>query len=550
MRGGFGLDSGRHRLTSVTYIPGTLRALRRAEESRPGAKTCPISVASRVSPWSKWPIVLVIIGLLLGGILKGQELITSARVRNIADQNSGVQAAYYGFIDRYRQVPGDWSQSSAVKSIPGVTTGGDSSGRLDSSNAWDEGLALWEHLSKSGFIQGNYTGGSSKPDQDDVNLAPRNAFNGFLMLYSSSDYYDSSSTPSEKLNLVLGTGIPVNVVAELDRKIDDGLPQSGVVRQALTSGGKFDSVSQSKAAPASTPRRRRISGTSPRTSRTATPSISTRHGAMADTAAPALAFRGVGKSFGQRVVLADINLEIARGEALGLVGVNGAGKTTLLRALLDLARPDQGSIEVFGTPASQADARQHLSYLAERFSPPGFATGLELLRYLLALHGLTFDLAQAREQALALDLDPAALARPARHYSKGMAQKLGLIACVLARRPLLVLDEPMSGLDPRARARFKRCLAAPAGDGRNAVLQHPPAGRRRSAVRSHRGVGRRAAGLRRHTGRPASRPRHVYTGRSVPVPARRRRVKPQAARAAKNGCGASRRGSCTQDSSW
>jgi prepilin-type N-terminal cleavage/methylation domain-containing protein len=64
-------------------------------------------------------IVLVIIGLLLGGILKGQELITSARVRNIADQNSGVQAgAYYGFIDRYRQVPGDWSQSSAVKSIP------------------------------------------------------------------------------------------------------------------------------------------------------------------------------------------------------------------------------------------------------------------------------------------------------------------------------------------------------------------------------------------------------------------------------------------------
>lgn len=181
---------------------------------------------------------------------------------------------------------------------------------------------------------------------------------------------------------------------------------------------------------------------------------------MADTAAPALAFRGVGKSFGQRVVLADINLEIARGEALGLVGVNGAGKTTLLRALLDLARPDQGCIEVFGTPASQAGARQHLSYLAERFSPPGFATGLELLRYLLSLHGLGFDLAQAREQALALDLDPAALARPARHYSKGMAQKLGLIACVLAHRPLLVLDEPMSGLDPRARARFKRCLAA------------------------------------------------------------------------------------------
>ena len=194
-------------------------------------------------------IVLVIIGLLLGGILKGQELITSARVRNIADQNSGVQAAYYGFIDRYRQVPGDWSRDSAVKAIPGVTHGGDSSGRLDGVSPWDEGLALWEQLSKSGFIQGNYIGGNTKPTQDDVNLAPRNAFNGFLMLFSSADYSEpSGSTPSEKLNLILGTGIPVNVIAELDRKIDDGLPQSGVVRQAVTGTGKFDTISQSKSA--------------------------------------------------------------------------------------------------------------------------------------------------------------------------------------------------------------------------------------------------------------------------------------------------------------
>jgi len=191
-------------------------------------------------------IVLVIIGLLLGGILKGQELITSARVRNIADQNSGVQAAYYGFIDRYRQVPGDWSQANAVQSIPGVTTGGNANGRLDGSPAWGEALALWEHLSKSGFIQGNYTGGTAQPDQDDTDKAPRNAFNGFLMLFSSDDYEDAG-TPSEKLNLVLGAGIPVNVIAELDRKIDDGLPETGVLRQALTGGGTFGTISQSSA---------------------------------------------------------------------------------------------------------------------------------------------------------------------------------------------------------------------------------------------------------------------------------------------------------------
>ncbi|MGR8919779.1 MAG: prepilin-type N-terminal cleavage/methylation domain-containing protein [Gammaproteobacteria bacterium] len=194
-------------------------------------------------------IVLVIIGLLLGGILKGQELITSARVRNIADQNSGVQAAYYGFIDRYRQVPGDWSQTNAVNSIPGVLTGGNADGRLNAvgGNDWVEALALWEHLSKSGFIQGSFVGGNAQPNQDDVNRAPRNAYNGFLMLYRSQDYYDTQATPTEQLNLVLGAGIPVNVLAELDRKIDDGLPQSGVLRHAVTAGGTFGTISQSTA---------------------------------------------------------------------------------------------------------------------------------------------------------------------------------------------------------------------------------------------------------------------------------------------------------------
>lgn len=191
-------------------------------------------------------IVLVIIGLLLGGILKGQELITSARVRNIADQNSGVQAAYYGFIDRYRQVPGDWGSANAAQSIPDVTTGGNADGRLNDAGAgdWVEALALWEHLSKSGFIQGNYVGGTAQPNQNDTNRAPRNAFNGFLMLYRSTDYYDAG-TATDKLNLVLGAGIPVNVLAELDRKIDDGLPQTGVLRHGVTASGTFGSISES-----------------------------------------------------------------------------------------------------------------------------------------------------------------------------------------------------------------------------------------------------------------------------------------------------------------
>lgn len=194
-------------------------------------------------------IVLVIIGLLLGGILKGQELIQSARVRNIADQNSGVQAAYYGFIDRYRQVPGDWSAANAVRAIPGVTTGGNANGRLDAAggNDYTEALALWEHLSKARFIQGNFVGGNDQPNVDETDQAPRNAFNGFLMLYRSSDYFDQNANPSEQLNLILGAGIPVNVLAELDRKIDDGLPRSGVLRHSVIAGGTFGPISQSSA---------------------------------------------------------------------------------------------------------------------------------------------------------------------------------------------------------------------------------------------------------------------------------------------------------------
>jgi len=193
-------------------------------------------------------IVLVIIGLLLGGILKGQELITSARVRNIADQNSGVQAAYYGFIDRYRQVPGDWNATNAAQAIPGVTSGGNDSGRLDavSGNDWTEALALWEQMSKAGFIQGNFTGGGTAPSAADTNKAPRNAFNGYLILYRTADYYDAG-TPADRLNLVLGAGIPVNVLRELDLKVDDGLPQTGVMRHALTSSATHGALAESTA---------------------------------------------------------------------------------------------------------------------------------------------------------------------------------------------------------------------------------------------------------------------------------------------------------------
>lgn len=183
----------------------------------------------------------------------------------------------------------------------------------------------------------------------------------------------------------------------------------------------------------------------------------------------ALAFSNVHKAFGRRAVLRGVTFELAPGETVALVGVNGAGKTTLLRALLDLTALDRGAVKVFGTAHREPRARATLAYLPERFVPPPFATGAEVLRHLLALSAVPWDAAAAAAEAKALALDPAELERPARDLSKGTAQKLGLAACLLAKRPLTVLDEPMSGLDPRARAAVKARLAAHRADG-GAVL--------------------------------------------------------------------------------
>ena len=130
-------------------------------------------------------IVLVIIGLLLGGILKGQELINSARVRNLADTATGIQAAYYGFIDRYRRVPGDWNATGATQAI-GVTIndGGNDNGQIDNGTGtvdWTEPNAMWVQMAAAGFIQGSYGGGTAAPTNDN-GLAPLNAFNNVMAL--------------------------------------------------------------------------------------------------------------------------------------------------------------------------------------------------------------------------------------------------------------------------------------------------------------------------------------------------------------------------------
>jgi ABC-2 type transport system ATP-binding protein len=174
----------------------------------------------------------------------------------------------------------------------------------------------------------------------------------------------------------------------------------------------------------------------------------------------------ISKKYGKHIVLENISLQLNAGEIFGLVGLNGIGKTTLIKIILDLSHADAGNVTVFGVPSTQVRAREKLSYLPEKFSPSRYLKGYEYLQLAMAHYGLAYDAAQAEAIAASLDLDVAALARKVGSYSKGMGQKLGLLGAFMVQQPLLVLDEPMSGLDPAARIRVKQHLLKEKAAGR------------------------------------------------------------------------------------
>jgi len=195
-------------------------------------------------------IVLVVIGLLVGAVLTGQELIASARVRNLSDSSAGIRSAYFAFVDRYRRVPGDWNASEAGEAlgVP-VNGGGNDNGRIDndSGTEWVEPNAAWEQLAKAGFLQGGFAGGAVAPTPTN-RQAPLNPFNRVMVLGRTDDYLHAGGPPTVRLNLVLGRGIPVDLARELDVKIDDGAPDTGALRLTVSSGATFGAAAEGEAA--------------------------------------------------------------------------------------------------------------------------------------------------------------------------------------------------------------------------------------------------------------------------------------------------------------
>jgi ABC-2 type transport system ATP-binding protein len=186
--------------------------------------------------------------------------------------------------------------------------------------------------------------------------------------------------------------------------------------------------------------------------------------------APPIRVDSVSKRFGATTALDNISLEVRRGEIFGLLGPNGAGKTTLLRSLLDIIKPDTGRIELFGRPFQPAD-RDRIGYLPEeRGLYPRQPVG-KVLEYFGQLKGLAQSAATA---ASAKWLERVGLGDSAgkkvEQLSKGNQQRVQIAATLLADPPVVILDEPLSGLDPLGARQIISLIRDCAANGQTIVL--------------------------------------------------------------------------------
>jgi ABC-2 type transport system ATP-binding protein len=188
---------------------------------------------------------------------------------------------------------------------------------------------------------------------------------------------------------------------------------------------------------------------------------------------PAVVVRGFKKAFrtgllGRRSqAVVEISFEVEPGEIFGFLGPNGAGKTTTIKALLGLIRPDAGELRLLGHAPDSMGWRTQVGYLPEHPNFYDFLTGFELVVWFARLSGRNRH--EAEEEAKRL-LERVGLGmamhRRLRGYSKGMLQRAGLAQAMVASPKLLILDEPMTGLDPIGRKEIRELIVELKSEGR------------------------------------------------------------------------------------
>ena len=187
-------------------------------------------------------IVLVIIGLLLGGILKGQELINNARVKNMVGYQESLRGAWYSFIDRYEAIPGDWTRAEQFLAVnENAVVNGDGNGYINEL----ESPLVFTHLVAAGFIRcpvcDDGLAGNPNADefQDDDNglvpnpeNSPTNNFGGIVAIFHDVGYWHGRNNDRLRGQLMAHSGprVPSNLARDVDNKIDDGFANAGDVR--------------------------------------------------------------------------------------------------------------------------------------------------------------------------------------------------------------------------------------------------------------------------------------------------------------------------------
>ena len=172
-------------------------------------------------------------------------------------------------------------------------------------------------------------------------------------------------------------------------------------------------------------------------------------------------FNGVKKSYDlKNTIFQDLSFTIGSSSVFGLLGLNGAGKTTIIKSILGLTSIQQGTIAIDGILNDDNKSRKNIFYLPEKFSPSRFLTAREfLVNYLRIFNGSKIDEKLLDFYCDNLDIDKKYLSYKIGACSKGTVQKIGLLLAFLSNANLLILDEPSSGLDVKARSKLKSTIA-------------------------------------------------------------------------------------------
>jgi len=178
------------------------------------------------------------------------------------------------------------------------------------------------------------------------------------------------------------------------------------------------------------------------------------------------------KAFKGNFAIKNLNLEVKKGEILGLLGANGAGKSTTINMLLGFIKPDSGTIKIghLNTKDNPQDIRKKIGYIPENVNLYPYLSGLENLDYFCKLAGLKYSKSDLEEYLTTCGLPKEAHPKKMSEYSKGMRQKVGIAIAYAKKVQVYLLDEPASGLDPLASNELSSLLKKLASEGATILM--------------------------------------------------------------------------------